>query len=88
MKSKQANQYQPDRASHPSETLLEAMESRGLTHAALARHMDLTVDGLDAMIAGAENITIEAAHKLERALAVPYQFWLARAKQFRKALRQ
>lgn len=85
MNLKSPNQYHPDNVSHPCDTLLEAMESRGLTCAAAALQLGMTVDALNLMIAGAEYFTDHAAQELERVLGIPAKFWLARAKHYRQA---
>ncbi len=88
MKPKQPNQYRPDVVSHPGETLLEAMETRGMTRAALAAHLGLSVDALNALIAGAENISRQDAEGLEQALGIARDFWLARAQRYRESRRR
>lgn len=87
MNTKQPNQYQPDVVSHPGETLLEALETRGMTRAALAAHLGLSVDALNVLIAGAENISRQDAEGLEQALGIARDFWLARAQRFRESRR-
>ena len=69
------NQFEPDYVSPPGETLLEAIETLGMTQAELAERTGRPRKTINEIIKGRSSITPETAIQLERALGVPSSFW-------------
>jgi addiction module HigA family antidote len=65
------NQYQPDTVSPPGETLLETLESLGLTQVELAERTGWAREAIDEIVGGKTAITPETALQLERVLGIP-----------------
>lgn len=76
------NEYQPDTVSPPGETLLEALEERGMSQAELARRTGRPKKTINEIIKGKTAITPETALQLERALGIPARFWNNRQQQY------
>ncbi len=68
-------QYKPDVVSHPGETLLETLETMGVSLTDLAAESGIDIDVIDQIVTGEGSITPEIAQGLEDALGVPYSFW-------------
>jgi addiction module HigA family antidote len=71
------NEFHPDYASHPGETLLETIETLGMKQTELARRMGRSKVELSRIIAGKAGVTPETALQLERALGIAASFWIA-----------
>ncbi len=69
------NAYFPDYAIPPGETLLEVIESMGITQAELAERLDRPKKTVNEIIKGKAAITPETAIQLERVVHVPASFW-------------
>jgi len=67
--------FDPDYAVAPGETLLEVMNSLGMTQKELAARTDLTVQTLNRIFNGKQPITFETANRLELVTNVPANFW-------------
>ncbi len=67
--------YEPDYAVPPGQTLLETIESRGMTQADLARRTGRTPKLINEIVQGKAPITPDTALQFERVLGVPAQFW-------------
>ena len=80
------NQYMPDYVSPPGETLLETIESRGMTQAELAERTGRPHKTISEIIKGKAAITPDTALQLEKVLGVPASFWTNRETQYRESL--
>lgn len=80
------NQYLPDEVSPPGETLLEALEERGISQADLAERTGRPRKTINEIIKGKTAITPETALQLERVLGIPAHFWNNRERQYREFL--
>jgi HTH-type transcriptional regulator/antitoxin HigA len=76
------NRYVPDSVSPPGETLLEAIQDRGLSQADLARRMGRPHKTINEIIQGKAAITPDTAIQLEHVLDIPAHFWGNRQQQF------
>ena len=79
-------QYRPDYVSPPGETLLEALEERGMTQAELAQRTGRPKKTINEIVKGKAAITPETALQFERVLGIPATFWNKREQQYREAL--
>lgn len=80
------NQYKPDSVSAPGETLLEVLETRGMSQAELAERTGRPKKTINEIIKGKAAITPETALQLEFVLGIPAAFWNAREQYYREAL--
>src|SRR5947207_6824141 len=78
--------YSPDYAVPPGDTLLEVIESLGITQAELAERTGRPTKTINEIIQGKAAITPETALQLERVLGVPASCWNARERNYREAL--
>ncbi len=67
--------YKPNIAIPPGETLLEYLESMGMTQVDLAKRIGLTPKTVNEIINGKAPITAENALKLESIFGTPASFW-------------
>jgi addiction module HigA family antidote len=72
--------------SPPGETLMEAIEMRGMTQTDLAARTGRTPKLINEIIKGKAPITADTALQLERVLGVSAEFWNNRERQYREAL--
>jgi len=79
------NQFRPDYVSIPGETLLETLETIGMSQAELANRMGRPKKTINEIIQGKTAITAETALQLELVLGVPATFWLNREQQYQEA---
>lgn len=80
------NQYHPDYVTPPGDTLLETLETIGMSQAELAKRMDRPVKTINEIIQAKASITAETALQLEQVLHVPAAFWLRREQRYRESL--
>jgi HTH-type transcriptional regulator / antitoxin HigA len=80
------NQYQPDLASPPGETLEELLEERGMAQAELAERTGRSKKLINEIVQGKAPISAETALQFELVLGVPARFWLEREQQYRESL--
>ncbi len=78
------NEYIPDYASPPGETLLEVLDSRGITPDELAEHTGQPQKTIHEIIKGQAAITPETALQLETVLGISATFWNRREQQYRE----
>jgi addiction module HigA family antidote len=78
--------YSPDYAVPPGETLLETIETLGMTQADLATRTGRTLKTINEIVKGKAPIRPDTALQLERALGVPASFWNNRERNYREAL--
>jgi plasmid maintenance system antidote protein VapI/Zn-dependent peptidase ImmA (M78 family) len=86
MTSNLQNEYKPNFVSVPGETLLETLETIGMSQAELGRQMGRPVETIHELIQGTITITEEIAFQLEHILHIPASFWLNRERFYRKSL--
>src|SRR6266571_5051819 len=86
MGAEQTYAYSPDYAVPPGDTLLEVMESLGITQAELAERTGRPTKTINEIVKGKAAITPETALQLERVLGVPASFWNNLEQNFRTAL--
>lgn len=80
------NEYHPEFVSPPGETLLETLDTFGMSQAELARRMSRPVKTINEIIQGKAAITAETALQLEQVLNIPASFWLKREQHYRESL--
>jgi HTH-type transcriptional regulator/antitoxin HigA len=74
MASSLQNEYHPDYVSAPGETLLETLDTIGMSQAELAKRMGLPVKTINKIIRKKAAITAETALQLEQVLHIPASF--------------
>ncbi len=82
------NQYAPDYVSPPGETLLETLETIGMSQADLAERTGKAIKTINEIVQGKAPITPETALQFERVLGVPARFWNNREQRYREFLAQ
>jgi HTH-type transcriptional regulator/antitoxin HigA len=75
-----------DMLSPPGDTLLEALEERGMTQKELAQRTGRPLKTINEIVRGKGAITIETALQFERVLGISARFWLTREQHYREAL--
>ena len=80
------NEYQQDYVSSPGETLLETLETTGMSQVELAKRMGRPVKTINEIIQKKASITLEIALQLEQVLHIPVSFWLMRELDYRESL--
>ena len=80
------NEYTPDSVSPPGETLLEALEDRGMTQAEFAERTGRPRKTINEIVKGKAAITSETALQFERVLGIPAAFWSNRERRYREHL--
>jgi HTH-type transcriptional regulator / antitoxin HigA len=78
--------WQPDWTVAPGETLLEALQERGMTQSELAQRLGRPLKTVNEIIKGKTAITSETAIQLERALGISARFWSGLERQYRDTL--
>jgi HTH-type transcriptional regulator / antitoxin HigA len=86
MTSTPQNEFYPDYASPPGDTLAETLETIGMSQAELARRMGRPVKTINEIIQAKVVITADTALQLEKVLHVPASFWLRREQHYRETL--
>ena len=69
------NQFRPDYAVPPGETLQEVLENRGMSLAELAEKTGRSEMTISDVVMGEARITPDFALQLERDLGIPAGFW-------------
>lgn len=80
------NEYFPDHVSPPGETLLETLETVGMSQAELARRTGRPTKTINEIIQGKAAITPETALQLESVFDIPARFWIRREQNYRESL--
>jgi plasmid maintenance system antidote protein VapI len=86
MKAKRTLAYRPDYAIPPGETLMEVMESLGMTQQELGIRTGLTVQSLNRIFKGEQPISYGTADALELATGTPARFWNNLEARYRERL--
>ncbi|MCC8114627.1 MAG: HigA family addiction module antidote protein [Bacteroidales bacterium] len=66
----------PYKATHPGEILFEELKERGISQKAFAATIGVQPSNLNEVIKGHRNINEDWAIKFEKALGIPYDFWM------------
>ena len=77
MNAKTLYPYKPDYCSHPGETLAETLEELDLSERGLASLMDVDPTVIHNIVDGKAPITRKLAKKLELAINISADFWIA-----------
>lgn len=80
------NQYEPDYVSPPGDTLLETIESIGMSQAELARRTGRPIKTINQIIKGKCSISPDTSIHLERALGISATFWNNRESHYQEFL--
>jgi HTH-type transcriptional regulator/antitoxin HigA len=86
MASRKTFEFRPDYAIAPGATLLETIQSLGLSQAELAKRAGRPLKTINEIVKGKAAITAETALQLERVLGVPSSFWNKLERNYREAL--
>ena len=86
MAAKTELRFRPDYAVPPGATLLETIETLGISQAELARRTGRPVKTINEIVKGKVSITPETALQFERVLGIPAMFWINREGNYREAL--
>jgi len=86
MGEKIQNEYVPQYAVPPGETLLEVLETQSMSQAELARRLGRTPKMVNEIVAGKAPITPHTALLLEQVLGVPARLWNNLERQYREDL--
>lgn len=86
MDNKISNQFQPDYAYPPGDTLIEVLNTIGMTQADLAKRTGRPRKTINNIIQGKNAITAETALQLELALGIPASFWHNLESQYQEAM--
>ncbi len=84
--SRNQNEYVPDRVSPPGDTLLEKLETVGMSQAELAERTGRPRKTINEIVQGKAAITPDTALQLEKVLGVPSSFWNSRERHYREYL--
>ncbi len=80
------NQFNPDYASPPGETLLETLEALEMSQADLAKRTGRPLKTINEIIHGKAALTPDTALQLEKVLNIPASFWINRESRYREFL--
>jgi HTH-type transcriptional regulator/antitoxin HigA len=80
------NQFMPDYAVRPGETLLETIEALGLSQVELAERIGQPRQTVQRIIQGQAPVTPEMAVQLERVLGLPKEFWTNLERQYQETV--
>ena len=86
MSSAVGNQFVPDYAVRPGETLLETIEALGLSQVELAERIGQSRQTVQRIIQGQAPVTPEMAVQLERVLGLPKEFWTNLERQYQETV--
>lgn len=78
-------EFRPDYAVPPGDTIREMMDGQMLCEEDLAVLMDYDIEFICDLLAGETPLTPTVAKRLECALGVTKEFWLAREEHYRAA---
>jgi addiction module HigA family antidote len=79
-------EFEPDYAVPPGDTLLEVMESLGMSQKELAIRTGLTEQTLTRIFKGEQPVSYETANRLELVTQVPARFWNNLEAQYREQI--
>lgn len=79
-------QLQKELLSPPGDTILETIDSIGMSQAELAERIGRPKEKVNDIIKGREPVTLKTAILLERVLGIPVSFWMERESEYREEL--
>jgi len=82
--SSQVENFAPDWASTPGDTILDLMEERDWNQVELANRLGFSTKHLNQLIKGKVTLTYDTAQKLERVLGSTVSFWMNRESKYRQ----
>lgn len=77
-------EFRPDWASAPGDTIADILQDKGLSVADFADLMGHSPEKANDLLQGRATITIETARRLERVLGASLEFWVSRDYQYRQ----
>ena len=80
------NEYKPVTVTHPSGTLQDLLEERGMTALDLAEKTNQSEKIILSILDGESGITSEIANQLEIVFDIPASFWINRQRRYDEAL--
>jgi HTH-type transcriptional regulator / antitoxin HigA len=86
MPTEPLNTFRPDYATPPGQTLLEILETVGLSQAELAERTGRPKKTINEIIKGKAAVTPETALQFERVLGIAASFWVSLEQHYRQAL--
>ncbi len=78
--------FKPDYAVPPGESISDVIASMGMTQRDFAARLDISVQDLNCLLRGEQELSVEMAHRLERVTEVPASFWNNLESQYRTQL--
>lgn len=79
-----SNEFSPDWASAPGDTIADILRERNLSEIEFAQRIGQTVESANDLLQGRATITIAIARRLERVLGASVEFWMCRDFQYRQ----
>ena len=79
-----SNEFRPDWASPPGDTMADILEEQNLSSIEFAQRMGCTREQANELLHGRTAITAETARQLELVLGAPAAFWMTREFQYRE----
>ena len=76
------HQYKPDTVSHPGETLLETIQTLGMTQSELAEKTGIHQEAIELVISGDLAVTFRMARQFAKVLGIPVSFWVKRQSDY------
>lgn len=86
MSMQSRNDFRPNWASAPGETIADLLNQRGMSVSEFSRVLGETLELTNEILEGRAAITIGIARKLERALGASVQFWMSRDFHYREGI--
>jgi len=86
MSRKKDNQFKPDYAVLPGETLKETIDALGISQADLAERTGWSLKIIKEIVQGQAAITPETALQFEKVLNIPAHFWNNLERNYRESL--
>ena len=81
-----ADEFAPDYAVPPGETLVELLEERAMSQVELARRADLSTKHINQIVKGHAPISNDVALRFERVIGVPARLWLNLESRYQESL--
>lgn len=79
-------EFRPNWASAPGDTISDILRERNLTESEFARQLGRPLEDARNLLQGRSTITLAIARRLERALGSSVEFWMARDFQYRESV--
>lgn len=88
MSKKKDEEFKPDWASPPGDTIRDVMAAKNMLTSELVKATGFSIYEVERVLVGEYAITPEFADALERVLGTPATFWLAREEQYQQDLKR